>query len=391
MTDWSERFSRHAQRTIPSAILALSSFPRAADAIPFGPGEPDASLFAVDSMREIVRDIFDDVAAARSALQYGASEGDALMKQRLCEHMAVRGVACEASNILLTNGSQQALNLVSEALVDPDDTVLLQTCTYPGALQVFRAHGARLAGLDAAATAAQPSLIYAMSNFQNPTGISLSSGEREALVSLARRRDTVLVEDDPYEILRYEGEALPPLLSVDTRERSIEEARTIYLGTFSKSIAPGLRIGWVVGPKVFITKLALLKQTGDLQASSLAQAILGRLLAHGVEPFAERLQAGYRARRDTMAEALRTEFGNRGVWKLPQGGFFFWLTLPPKIDAAEMLRHAAQIGVTYVPGVAFSHDGSGANTLRLSFSSARPDRIAEGVRRLAMAFDTYAD
>lgn len=389
MTDWHDRFSRHAKRAVPSAIRALTSFPRAADAIPFGPGEPDASLFPVDAMRDVLRDIFDDVPSARGALQYGASEGDLLLRQRICAHMALRGVRCEPDNVLLTSGAQQALNLVSEAFVDPGDTVLVQSPTYPGALQIFLAHGARLAMIGTETP--RPALVYAMSTFQNPTGVSLSMAQRRELVDLARGLDTVLVEDDPYEVLRYDGEPLPPLLAVDMGAGSIELARTIYLGTFSKSIAPGLRIGWAVGPRAVIEKLTLLKQTEDLQANSLAQAALGRLLAHGVEPFAAPIQAAYRDRRDRMAEALRAAFGNRGAWSVPEGGFFFWLTLPPDIDTARLLERAARIGVTYVPGAAFSHDGGGDNLLRLSFSSAHPERIGEGVRRLAAAFDSYRD
>ncbi len=390
MTDWPELFSRHARRAIPSAIRALSNFPRAADTIPFGPGEPDASVFPLGPMRDVLRDIFDDVAAARSALQYGASEGEALLRQRLCDHMAIRGVHCLPENILLTNGAQQALNLVSETFVNPDDTVLVQTPTYPGALQIFLAHGARISAISDTLPG-RPSLIYAMSNFQNPTGVSLSTVQRRDLVALAHRLGTVLVEDDPYEALRYDGEALPPLLATDLDGHSIEQARTIYLGSFSKSIAPGLRVGWAVGPQAVIEKLTLLKQTEDLQASSLAQAALGRLLVDGVEPFAAKAQRAYRGRRDRMAEALRKEFGNRGAWAVPEGGFFFWLTLPEEIDTARMLEKAAQLGVTYVPGIAFSHEGRGSNMMRLSFSSAAPERIEEGVRRLANAFDTCRD
>lgn len=389
MTNWSARFLQHANRAIPSAIRDLSTFPRAADTIPFGPGEPDASLFPLDSMRGVLRDIFDDVAAARSALQYGASEGDLQLRQRICAHMGARGVQCEPHNIVLTNGAQQALNLISEALVNPGDPVLVQSPTYPGALQVLVAHGASLASIDARPVGVKPSLIYAMANFQNPTGVSLSLEQRKELVSLACDLDTILVEDDPYEVLRFDGEPLPSLLSLDTQDRPIAEARTVYLGTFSKSIAPGLRVGWLAGPQIVVEKLALLQQTEDLQASSLAQAAVARLLAHGIEPFAVRLQTAYRLRRDTMIEALRMEFGNRGTSRVPQGGFFVWVTLPEEIDAAKMLLKAAQIGVTYVPGSAFTHDGTGANTLRLSYSAAPPNRISEGVRRLAQAFDTY--
>ncbi|HTN97238.1 MAG TPA: PLP-dependent aminotransferase family protein [Nordella sp.] len=389
MTDWSSRFSKHARRAIPSAIRSLSDFPRSSDAIPFGPGEPDASLFPVDQMREALRAIFDDTASARGALQYGPSDGDPLLRRLIAEHMRKRGIACAPDNILLTNGAQQALNLASEVFVDPDDTVLVQVPTYPGALQVFIAHGARVAAINDSDRAARPALIYAMANFQNPTGISLTIEQRRDLVALAQRLDTVLVEDDPYEVLRYDGSPLPPLLALDTEGRPIEEARTLYLGTFSKSIAPGLRVGWAVGPRAIIEKMSLLKQTEDLQASSLAQAALTRLLAHGLEPFAERIQSAYRVRRDLMAEALRRDFGNRAAWRVPQGGFFFWLTLPDHIDTAKLLERSAKLGVTYVPGAAFTPDRSGANMLRLSFSVAAPERIAEGVRRLSRAFDEY--
>jgi DNA-binding transcriptional MocR family regulator len=387
MTDWQDRFSRQAKRAIPSAIRALASFPRAADTIPFGPGEPDASLFPIEPLRNVLCGILDDVSLARGALQYGPSEGDLLLRERICTRMALLGVACHPDNVLLTNGSQQALHLVSQAFVDPYSTVLVQSPTYPGTLQVFLTHGARLAAVSSDVT--RSALIYAMSTFQNPTGVSLSLAQRQDLVDLARSLDSILVEDDPYEVLRYEGEALPSLLSIDIGQRSIEDVRTIYLGTFSKSIAPGLRVGWAVGPKIVIEKLTLLKQIDDLQASSFAQAVLIRLLAQGVEPFAALIQATYRERRDRMAEALRTEFGNRGAWNVPEGGFFFWLTLPPEVDTARMLQIAAQNGVTYVPGVAFTHDGSGSNRLRLSFSSVDPDRVAEGVRRLAAAYDAY--
>lgn len=388
MTHWPDLFSQHAKRTIPSAIRALASFP-SADSIPFGPGEPDASLFPVDPVRRALDEIFSDAKTARAALQYGPSEGDMALRLLICSHMARRGVACTPANVLLTNGAQQALNLVSETFVDPGDTVLVQSPTYPGALQVFVAHGAKLATVGAAAP--RPTLIYAMANFQNPTGLVLSLDQRRDLVALAHRLDSVLVEDDPYEILRFEGSSLPPLLALDMQTRPIEDARTLYLGTFSKSVVPGLRIGWAVGPEIVIDKLTLLKQTEDLQAGSLAQAILSKLLAQGVEPFAERLQQAYRLRRDRMAEALVKEFGNRGAWSVPKGGFFFWLTLPEEIDTAKLLEKAARLGVTYVPGIAFSHDGSGGNRLRLSFSAAPVERIEEGVRRLARAFDAYKD
>lgn len=385
--NWPGRFSQHATRVIPSPIRALSKFPRAADTIPFGPGEPDAGAFPLDALRTAMREILGDDAAARTAFQYGESEGDLELRQRLCTHMAALGVRCGPANILITNGSQQALHLVSEALVDPGGTVAVQNPTYPGALQIFAAHGARLVDVSAAPPDTPPALIYAVANFQNPTGALMTASERAALCKRAETADSVLVEDDPYGALCFEGETPPPLLAFDTKDRTIDEARTVYLGTISKSVAPGLRIGWLAGPRPLIEKAAALKQNEDLQANSFAQAVLCRLLRDGLTPHLAPMIAAYRQRRDLMVEALQIDFGNRGSWEMPSGGFFVWVALSEAIDTTAMLKVAAQYGVTYVPGAAFTLDGSGAHMLRLSYSSAPPKRIREGVRRLARAHD----
>jgi DNA-binding transcriptional MocR family regulator len=192
----------------------------------------------------------------------------------------------------------------------------------------------------------------------------------------------VVVEDDPYEVLRYEGEPLPSLLGLETSGVPIDDARSFYLGTFSKSIVPGLRIGWLVGPRALVARLAMMKQTEDLQAGTLAQACLAEVFDLISGRHAVQLRDAYRRRRDTMLAALNAAHGNLATWTVPQGGFFLWLLLPDNIDTGAMLEAAARNGVTYVPGSAFFHDGRGANRLRLSYSAAPPDRMAEGVRRL---------
>lgn len=378
MLTWSDRFTPYARRIIPSAIRGLASLPRAADTISFGPGEPDPTLFPVDEVRDGLVALMAEPAAARAALQYGPTEGDPALRAHLCRYMAAKGVACTPANILLTNGSQQALDLVVELLVQPGARVMAQSPCYPGALQVFQAHGADVVPI--AADAPRPALIYAMATFCNPTGLSLAEDQRSDLVALAHGLDTVLVEDDPYEVLRYDGVDLPPLLGF---ERTIETARTIYLGTFSKSVAPGFRVGWIVAPAAVVEKLALMKQSEDLQAGTLAQACLAGLFDFATTVHAPRLREAYRVRRDAMLSALDLEMRNLAHWSKPEGGFFLWLTVPGIGDTTALLARAALAGVTFVPGAAFHAAGGGGNTLRLSYSAAPVGRIAEGVARLA--------
>jgi DNA-binding transcriptional MocR family regulator len=380
MPNW--RFSNYANRLVPSAIRGLADMQGAADTIHFGPGQPDETVFPVDDIRQSLDRILAAPAAGRQALQYGPSDGDPRLRDLIAAYMAQRGVRCTRENVLLTNGSQQALHFVAALLLEPGDVMAVQVPTYPGALQIFAARGAAIRSLEDIERdpAARPALIYAMANFHNPTGRSMALEERRALLALARARGAVVVEDDPYEVVRYEGEPLPPLLALDAPV--IDEARALYLGTFSKSVVPGFRIGWVVGPRPVIAALASMKQTEDLQAGMLAQACLADIFGTMSSVHAERLRAAYRKRRDAMVEALARAAGNLATWSVPSGGFFLWLTLPEGLDTSAMLPHAARNGVTYVPGRAFYHDGGGANRLRLSYSSAPPERIGEGVRRL---------
>jgi DNA-binding transcriptional MocR family regulator len=378
---WQSHLSEYAQRLVPSPIRRLATMPKAADTIAFGPGEPDPSLFPVTEVAQSLARILRDPALSRRALQYGPSEGEGRLRDLIAGYMATKGVKCGREHVLLTNGSQQALHLITALLVDGGDAVAVQAPTYPGALEIFVARGAEVRAIDALGDA-RPVLIYAMANFNNPSGVTLTKAERAALVGQARQLGSVLVEDDPYEVLRYDGEAPPPLLAIETATRPIDDANGFYLGTFSKSVAPGFRVGWVVGPQAAIAKLTMMKQTEDLQAGTLAQYCLAELFDPILGTHADTLRAAYRKRRDTMVEALSATAGNLATWSLPEGGFFLWLTLAQDADTTAMLVKAAMNGITYVPGSSFFHDGSGAHHLRLSYSAAPLERIPEGVARL---------
>ena len=385
MRSW--RYSAYAKRLVPSPIRGLAGMPRAADTISFGPGEPDSMLFPVSEIRESLQRILSDPTAAQRALQYGPTAGDPGLRDKIAAYMRSKGVTCAREHVLLTNGAQQALHLIAALLLEPGGDVAVQAPTYPGALEIFVARGARIHAIDALNEhdGVRPALIYVMANFHNPTGASLDSAERRRLLDLAGKLGAVLVEDDPYEVLRYDGEPLPSLLGLETSGVPIDDANCFYLGTFSKSIVPGLRVGWLVGPRALVATLAMMKQTEDLQAGTLAQACLAEVFDLIANDHAAQLRDAYRRRRDTMLTALNEAQGNLATWAVPQGGFFLWLSLPDNVDTGAMLEAAGRNGVTYVPGSAFFHDGGGANRLRLSYSAAPPDRMAEGVRRL---FDT---
>ncbi len=388
MPDWTERFSDHARRALPSVIRGLDRIPQAEDTISFGAGAPDETVFPTEVLGSILAAIMSDKASAEIALQYGPTEGILPLRRAICAHMAALGVTCAPENVLITNGSQQGLHLASEALLNAGDRVLVDRHSYPGALQVFAALGTAAVTAEMLPAGTAVPLVYVTPTFQNPTGQTLTLDERRALLADARKRDAVVIEDDPYEALRYGGTAPTPILSLDIGDGTIEQSRVVYLGTFSKSAVPGFRIGWTVGASAMIEKMALLKQTEDLQPGSLSQMVLARFMDGAFEAHTARLRDHYRARRDALASALRSEIGNRAAWNLPDGGCFFWLTLPEAIDAEELLRLAAPMGVTFIPGAAFSPPGQGRNALRLSFSHCPVPRIGEGMRRLASAIDT---
>lgn len=320
------------------------------------------------------------------ALQYSVSEGYGPLRDLLVAEMKSLGITCTKDNIVITNGSQQGLDLLGRLFIGPEDKVLVARPTYLGLLQAFTASGptygdiAQLLG----PAPVEAKLAYAMPDFQNPSGVTMTLAEREALLDGARRSDVVVIEDTAYNKLSFDGPLLPSLMELDmAREGGIENSRVVYCGTFSKSVVPGLRVGWIVAATPIIQKLVLMKQAADLHTSTLAQVALAKVMERLPANHADILCATYRPRRDAMVQALE-EFMPEGVtFTRPKGGMFIWVQLPEGFDGAALLARAiAEERVAFVPGSAFYANQATLNTLRLSFSATCPDKIREGIRRL---------
>ncbi|HEC33327.1 MAG TPA: PLP-dependent aminotransferase family protein [Chloroflexi bacterium] len=302
------------------------------------------------------------------------------------------------SNVLLTNGSQQALDLIGKVFVNREDYIITSRPTYLGAIQAWNAYGARYhtVNLDdegmvveevehayekvLADSGRPPSFIYVLPNFHNPAGTTLPLKRRERLAEIATRLDLPIVEDDPYGQLRYEGEDLPPICT-------FVPERTMYLGTFSKTLAPGLRLGWIVCPEVLMQRFVTAKQGADLHTGTFAQHVTNDICQRGfLKPHVQRLRRVYKERRDTMLEAL-AEFWPEGCsWTQPQGGLFLWARVPESINTTDFLQQALEEKVAYVPGVSFyPNEDGGFDAMRLNFSYCAPDEIVEGIRRLGIA------
>jgi DNA-binding transcriptional MocR family regulator len=392
MVDWDRHFATRAGRMAASEIRELLKILDQPDVISFAGGIPDPALFPRKSIAAAYRRVLADPQRGAAALQYSASEGYAPLRQWIAQYMAGLGVACSADHILVTSGAQQALDFIAKLFVSPGDEVLVARPTYLGALQALNAYEPIYGTLPqrgdnrpaAGIGGKRPALGYVMPDFQNPTGTSLDRGEREALLEVAAALDVPLIEDAAYEALRYDGETLPSLLALDCANMGgIDGARVLYCGTFSKTVVPGLRLGWVAAPLPVIRRLVLIKQASDLHSASLSQMVMHEVVQEILPQALGPLRAAYRARRDAMLAALAAEMPSGITWTRPEGGMFIWLTLPHGIDAAALLqRSIAEARVAFVPGRAFHCDASGANTLRLNFTLADAPRIKEGVARL---------
>lgn len=392
MVDWDGRYATRASRMAASEIRELLKILDQPNIISFAGGIPDPALFPRDAIAAAYARILGDPARAGVALQYSASEGYRPLREWIAAYMAGLGVACGADHILVTSGSQQALDFIAKLFISPGDRVLVARPTYLGALQAMSAYEPTYGPLPSrgdnrpafAPGRGRNALGYVMPDFQNPTGTSLDLAERQALLDAAAAIDLPLVEDAAYEALRYDGESLPSLLALDAaRAGGIDEGRVLYCGTFSKTVVPGLRLGWVAAPLPVIRRLVLIKQASDLHTATLTQMVMHEVVQAVLPRALAPIRSAYRARRDAMLAALAAEMPPGVRWTEPEGGMFIWLTLPQAIDGAALLKRAiAEARVAFVPGRAFHADGSGANTLRLNFSLADEARIAEGIARL---------
>ena len=392
---WDQIFATRASRMKASEIRELLKLLDQPDIISFAGGIPDPALFPAQAVAEATATAFAE--RGTTALQYSVSEGDASLRAWIVGQMAQLGVPCGIDNIIITSGSQQALDYLGKLLLSPGDTALVGWPTYLGALGAFNAYEPRYDKLDpdtnrafgdyaeaAGAAGGRVKFAYMSVDFANPTGRTMDRAARERMIDMADELDMALIEDAAYQSLRYDGEPIPPILALEiARKGSIDAARTIYCGSFSKTLAPGLRVGWVCAAKPVISQLVLMKQATDLHSSTLNQIVIDRVARDIFDDHVATLRRTYSARRDRMLAALEHHMPEGVSWTRPDGGMFIWLTLPKHMDGAELLARAVRdYRVAFVPGGAFYADGSGRNHLRLSFSLADDATIDTGIARL---------
>ena len=374
-----------------SAMRDLMALTERDDVISLAGGLPDTSTFPSDSYASLM-----SVVAANScarALQYGPTEGLAVVKHCIAEVMRAEAMEVDEDEMLVTTGGQQVIDLVCKTLLDPGDVVICEAPTYPGAVPTFCAYqaevvqvtmdrdGMRTDELEATLdelerSGRRPKFIYTVPNFHNPAGVTLSLERRHDLVRIASERELLVLEDNPYGLLRYEGAPLPTL-------RSLVEEFIIYAGTFSKILSPGVRLGWTVAPAPVLAKMNMGKQSSDLCSSSISQYFVSAYFESGPwEDYVRSLIEIYRRRRDVMLDALAEYFPREAEWTHPQGGLFIWATLPDYIDTTDLLARGLEEHVAFVPGRAAYVDGRGGSSMRLNFSGIGVDDIREGLKRL---------
>ena len=406
LTSWSDRFALRTQRMTSSAIRELLKLTGAPGIISFAGGLPAPEVFPLAEIAEAAQRVLGE--HGPQSLQYSTTEGYLPLRELLVRHMARYGIQVTPANVLITSGAQQGLDLVGKLFVNSGDHLLTEEPTYLGALQAFNSYqaqyltvpidddGLRVDRLEEALRAG-PKFVYVLPNFQNPGGVTLALERRWRLVELASHYGVPIVEDDPYGQLRYEGEHLPPLVKIDAEHHGARNGRpfrggVLYLGTLSKTLAPGLRIGWVVAPEQVIAKLVQMKQGMDLHTSTFAQRVAYEA-AHGgfLDRHVRRIRKVYGERRDAMLAALARHFPPGVRWTRPQGGLFLWATLPAGCDSGELLADALAQKVAFIPGRPFYPNGGGERSLRLNFSYSTPEVIEEGIRRLGAAIARHVE
>jgi 2-aminoadipate transaminase len=395
-TPWEYRYAHRMQRMGSSVIRELLKLTEQPDIISFAGGLPAPDVFPVEEFRAACNYVLDHFGP--QALQYSTTEGYRPLREMIARHTARYAVEVTADNILITSGSQQALDFIGRLFLNRGDYIVVESPTYLGALQAWNAYGAQYIPVRAdedgmivdeleAALRIGPKFIYILPNFQNPSGYTLSLERRQKLVELADKYGVPIVEDDPYGQLRYEGEHIPSVVALDSEFRGPNgghySGNVIYLSTFSKLLAPGLRLAWVIAPPEVIRKLVMTKQAADLHTSSFNQYVAYEVAKGGfLDEHVKVIRAVYKERRDVMFEMMEEMFPAGVSWSKPQGGMFLWGTLPEGMDAADVLKRAIEKKVAFVPGAAFHPRGGGENTMRINFSYSSPAEIREGVTRL---------
>jgi len=398
-TVWSYRYAQRTQRVKSSAIRELLKITQKPEVVSFAGGLPAPDVFPKERFAEACCRVLKENAVA--ALQYGATEGYAPLREMIAGNVRRYGIMAKPENVLITSGSQQALDLIGKLLINPGDRLLVEAPTYLGALQAFSPYGAEYVEVPVdddglrtemleEALRSGPKFMYVLPNFQNPAGVTLSRSRRVELVLLADKYGIPIVEDDPYGQLRYEGEHLPSLLVLDRenlrRDNGYSLGNIIYMSTFSKTLAPGLRLGWIIAPENVISKLVQLKQGCDLHTSTFTQVVAYEVARDGfLDEHVKRIRRVYCERRNVMLKALEEYFPPEVTWTHPHGGLFLWITLPEGMDCKALFEAALQENVAFVPGDSFFAITNGRRNMRLNFSNAQPEKIREGIRRLSVA------
>ena len=395
-TPWEYRYAHRMQKMGSSVIRELLKYAEQPDIISFAGGLPAPEVFPVKEFQAACNVVLAEQGA--QALQYSTTEGHRPLREMIARHATRYMVPVTPENILITSGSQQALDFIGRVFVNRGDYIVVESPTYLGALQAWNAYGAQYIPVPMdedgmivedleAALRYGPKFIYLLPNFQNPSGATLSLERRKKVIELADKYGVPIVEDDPYGQLRYEGEHIPSIVQLDSAFRGYDDGcysgNVIYMSTFSKLLAPGLRLAWVIAPEQVIRKLVMTKQGADLHTSSFNQYVAYEVGKGGfLDEHVKVIRATYKERRDVMLEMMDELFPPGVRWTHPQGGMFLWGILPEHMDSAEVLKVALQRKVAFVPGASFHATGGGHNTMRLNFSYSRPEIIREGIARL---------
>ncbi|MGV8025049.1 MAG: PLP-dependent aminotransferase family protein [Anaerolineaceae bacterium] len=401
-TFWDSRFAQRTQRMKGSVIRELLKFTEDPEVISFAGGMPAPEAFPIKEFTAACNRVLETQSS--QALQYGSTDGYLPLRDMIAKQSKRYGIEVTTENILITSGSQQALDLLGKIFVNPGDHVVVENPTYVGALQALNAYGAEYIPVptddEGMVTSeledslrSSPKFIYVLPNFQNPTGVTLSFERRLQLIELSEKYGVPIIEDDPYGQLRFEGENLPAIEVLDSQTRAqgtCYSGNVIYTSTFSKTLSPGIRLAWVIAPPEVIQKLIMAKQGTDLHTATFNQMVAYEVGKDGfINEHVKFIRKIYKERRDVMLDTLEEHMPEGVKWTHPQGGLFLWITLPEFIDSRDLLTEALKFKVAFVPGSSFYPGGGHPNTMRLNFSYANTDLINEGIGRLSKAVKQF--
>ena len=401
-TPWNYRYAQRMNTMGSSLIRELLKITQNPEIISFAGGLPAPEVFPIEAFNAATNRVLQN--QGQQALQYGATEGYMPLRQWIVDYMAGYGIEAKVENVLVTSGSQQALDLIGKVMINPGDLILTELPTYLGALQAWRAYQAEFTSIPVdddglrtdlleEALCSGPKFMYILPNFQNPAGVTMSLERRKFLIDIADAYGIPIIEDDPYGELRYEGDHVTPLVVLDAQKQAqrsnysnghgFMQGNVIYVSTFSKTLAPGLRLAWIVAPADVIGHCVKAKQGMDLHTSTLVQMTAYELVKDGfLRDHVRYIREVYGYRRNVMLEALERYFPDGTRWTEPKGGLFLWVTLPEEVDTLELMPKAIANNVAYVPGTAFYASNGLPNTFRLNFSNAQPEQIEIGIKRL---------